>query len=164
MGGTPDRFPGTRHEDEIVLDPQTDGDPTEQGALKYVGGEMRFRDAAGVFNPRTGGSGITAEQHRVLRQLIHFVTTGGPAGGFASGAFYEALPVGPFPTTATWWESNSKVKKIVELTVAWTAANPTEEKWEMYDTDGVTVIARVTDTITYTGAFESGRTRAIWVA
>jgi hypothetical protein len=47
------------------------------------------------------------------------------------------------------------------LTVTYTGAFPTTEEWKMYDTDGSTVLATVTDTISYSGPFETSRTRAI---
>jgi hypothetical protein len=56
MTGTPDRFPGSREETELLLRDQG-SDPTEAGATRYVSGDFRMRDSLGVFNPRTGGSG-----------------------------------------------------------------------------------------------------------
>ena len=106
------------------------------------------------------GSGGAA--HDGLRSLIHFIDSG-PADGFASGAFHEILPFGnPFPTSYIWWESISQIDKIVELTVTRGAGqNPITEVWEMYDTDGSTVLTTVTDTISYSGPFETSRTRVI---
>jgi hypothetical protein len=49
---TPDRFPGSRDEDELILRSQG-SDPTEAGATRYVSGDFRMRDQYGVFNPRT---------------------------------------------------------------------------------------------------------------
>jgi len=107
--------------------------------------------------------GITAAEHRTLRQLIHFIESGGPAEGFATGAYRETLPAAdPFPTSIIWWESNAKLKKIVELTLSYNANKTTStEVWEMYDTDGSTVLATVTDTMSYTTVFETSRTRTI---
>jgi hypothetical protein len=106
---------------------------------------------------------MTQSQHRTLRQLIHFIDEQGPAFGFASGAFREILPAAnPFPTSETWWESAAKLKKIVQETITYNA-NKTiaTDKWEMFDTDGVTVIETVTDTMTYSTVFETNRTRVI---
>ena len=106
------------------------------------------------------GSGGAA--HDALRSLIHFIDSG-PAEGFATGAFHEILPSGnPFPTSYIWWESAAKTEKIVELTVTRGAGQkPVTETWEMYDTDGSTVLTTVTDTISYSGPFPVSRTRAI---
>ena len=109
-----------------------------------------------------GGSGITEGAHNALRVLIHFIDSG-PAEGFASGAFHETLPSGnPFPTSYIWWESVSQIDKIVELTVTRGAGQkPITEVWQMYDTDGSTVLTTVTDAISYSGPFETSRSRAI---
>lgn len=132
-----------------------------EGETVYRGGHFQLKDSEGVFDPRTGG-GISAEQHKTLRQLIHFLDDG-PGEGFASGAYHEILPSGdPFPTSETWWESAAKLKRIVDLTITRNAnKTPATEAWRMYDTDGSTVLATVTDTIAYSGVFETSRTRTI---
>jgi hypothetical protein len=66
-----------------------------------------------------------------------------------------------FPTSEIWWESSSKLKKIVELTTTWAGSKITAEEWKMYDTDGSTVLVTVTDAISYSGVFETTRTRTI---
>ena len=105
---------------------------------------------------------ITPSKHQALRQLIHFIDDG-PTCGFTTGAFKEILPSGnPFPTSYIWYESAAKVKKIVELTVTRnTNKTPATEQWQMYDTDGITVLCTVTDAISYTAVFETSRTRTI---
>jgi len=111
----------------------------------------------------SSGSGITAEQHKALRQLIHFIDRG-PAEGFASGAYMEILPAAdPFPTSIIWWESSSKFKKIVEKAVTWDSIPkvPIQIQWKVYDTDGSSVLSTVTDAISYSGVFETSRTRTI---
>jgi len=109
-----------------------------------------------------GGGGITPSQHETLRQLIHFIDEG-PGDGFASGAFKETLPTGnPFPTSITWYLDVGKTKKLVEKFLIYNSSKfPVTIHWNMYDTDGVTIIHTVIDTITYSTAFESTRTRAI---
>lgn len=154
---TPDRSPGPLIEEEVRLE-DNGADPSVVGALTNNGGELKGRDATGVFNLRTGGTGLTEGAHKILRQLIHFIDQG-PAEGFATGAYSTTSPAGPFPTSVIWY--TAAAKKIVELTVTWTGPVPTTEEWKVYDTDGVTVLATVTDTITYSGLFETGRTRAI---
>lgn len=108
------------------------------------------------------GGGLSAVTHKTLRQLIHFIDDG-PAEGFASGSFKEILPAAnPFPTSEVWWESSSKLKKILELTTTRNAnQTPATEEWKMYDTDGSTVLVTLTDTIAYSGVFETTRTRAL---
>jgi hypothetical protein len=142
----------------------------KQVAIWRDGNDLRIRDTT---NPGTGGAGhslsdmlasstgMTEGEHRLVRQLIHFLDDG-PGEGFPSGCYKETLPAGnPFPTSEIWWESSGKTKKIVELTTTWSGAFITTEEWKMYDTDGSTVLATITDAITYSGAFEHTRTRTI---
>lgn len=163
MGKTPDRRPGHLEEDaEVFLAANASG-PSEAGAFNFDGSDFKFRDSIGTFNPRTGGSGITETQHRTLRQLIHLAEEGGPFEGFASGAYQETLPsADPFPTSIIWWTDNTKVDKIVEETITYNANKTINtDEWKVYDVDGSTVLATVTDTMTYSGVFETSRTRTI---
>jgi hypothetical protein len=109
-----------------------------------------------------GGGGITPAQHETLRQLIHFIDEG-PGDGFASGAFKVTLPLAsPFPTSITWYLSMAMTQKLVEKFITYNASKfPITIHWNMYDTDGVTIIHTVIDTIVYNAAFEANRTRAI---
>jgi len=105
---------------------------------------------------------VDSSEHPALRQLIH-LAGGGPFEGFASGAYLETLPAAsPFPTSAIWWTDSGKTQKIVENTVVYNANKTVAtDTWIAYDTDGTTVLATVVDTITYSGVFETSRTRAI---
>jgi len=107
-------------------------------------------------------SGISANVHRALRQLIHFIDEG-PAEGFATGAYRTMLPaLSPFPTSFIWWESIAQTEKIVEKTYTYNPNKTVSQVvWQMYDTDGVTILVTVTDVITYSGIFETSRTRSI---
>jgi hypothetical protein len=108
-----------------------------------------------------GVGGLTIEAHKAIRQLIHFISDG-PAEGFATGAFKETTGT-VFPTFVAWYVAGSTPPAglIVSLTVTWTGIVPTTEVWKMYDTDGSTILVTVTDTISYSGIFETSRTRAI---
>lgn len=112
-----------------------------------------------------GTSGITALEHQTLRQLIHFIEEG-PGSGFATGAFKEVIG-GLFPTSITWWTSAAKTAKIVEklidrTTFPATNLKPTPITWRVYDAaTGTVVVGEIVDTITYSGAAEVSRTRAV---
>lgn len=160
MPRTPDRRPGALIEDEEIRLITNAIGPTQDGALNYDGTSFVMRDSLGNFNPRSAG-GISAAQHKALRDLIHFIDDG-PADGFASGAYKETTYSGILPTTQIWYEDSGKTQKIVELTVTYTGILPTTEVWKMYDADGITLLLTVTDAITYTGVFETTRTRT-WV-
>lgn len=107
-------------------------------------------------------TGITDDAHASLRQLIH-LANGGPYEGFASGAYREVLPAAnPFPTQVIWWEDSGKTQKIVEKNVVRNSnKTPATVQWKAYAVNGITVVATVTDTITYSGIFELSRTRVI---
>ena len=108
-----------------------------------------------------GGGGITPQEHETLRQLIHFIDQG-PGDGFASGAFKESLPAGPFPTSIIWYLDVAKTKKLVEKFIIYNANRfPVTIHWNMYDYDGITIVHTVIDSITYNAAFESTRIRTI---
>lgn len=148
----------------IVLDDATHVDETT--VINRSGDDMLFKDgnnptAKTLSELIAGSGGLTEAGHRILRQLIHFIDEG-PADGFTSGAYKEILPSAAiFPTSIVWWESSSKLKKIVERTLTWTGPNLTTSVWKVYDTDGSSVLATVTDTISYSGIFETTRTRTI---
>jgi hypothetical protein len=157
MGVTPDRQSGPSVEEELQL---TDEgvDPSVVGAIVHKAGDLLARDSSGIFNLRSG-SGLTASAHRTLRQLIHFIEEG-PAEGFASGA-YRSTTGTVFPSAIVWWTDSGMTDKIVEKLITYTGPNPTTIQWKMYDVDGSTVLATVTDTISYSGPFETSRTRTI---
>lgn len=172
-GGTEtDDFPTSVDKNEDFLDCrgitiQDDSSDDDAVRVSRDGNDMTFLDKNNTVKTLTelvaGSGGLTEDAHKTLRQLIHFIDEG-PAEGFASGAYKEITPTGPFPTSVIWWESSSKLKKIIEQTITWSGPKATSVEWKMYDTDGSTVLATVTDSITYSGIFESNRTRTIAVA
>jgi hypothetical protein len=102
-------------------------------------------NAANWQTPSGGGGGITAEQHRSISQLIHYVE-----GGPDSSAYRETLPAGSaFPTSITWWDSSSKNTKFVEKLITWSGAYPSQIQWKVYS--GGVVQDTLTDTYDYTG-------------
>lgn len=158
MPRTPDRFPGEREEESIQFDTTDPALPIFEGELRYVQGVGFVIYQSGLATPIVGNF-----QHPSLRQLVHLADEGGPFEGFASGAYQETLPsASPFPTSVIWWTSSAKTAKIVEETITY---NPNKtiatDQWKVYDVDGVTVLATVTDTISYSGVFETNRTRTI---
>jgi hypothetical protein len=142
---------------------QPAGGPADEDVLIWRdGSDWKFQDQTTgphtLQDLATGGSGLTADGHKVLRQLIHFIDEG-PAEGFDSGSYREVTGT-VFPTAIVWWESSSKLKKIVEKLITWTGAFPTTVVWKVYDVAGA-LVATVTDSITYSGAFETSRTRTV---
>jgi hypothetical protein len=137
-------------------------------AIWRDGADLRFRDET---NPGSGSGGytlaellagsggLTSDAHKALRQLIHFIEDG-PAEGFASGAYRETTGT-VTPTAIVWYTDSGKTDKIVERLITWSGILPTVDKWKIYDTDGSTVLWTVSDSISYSGIFETSRTRTI---
>lgn len=158
MSRTPDRVPGVADEEGIILE-DMGVDPAVVGEIRLNGVDFKAKDGSGVFNLRSG-AGLTADQHRTLLQLIHFIDEG-PADGFTTGAT-KIVTGTVFPTQNLWRRADST--KLVEQNITWTGVLPTTIQWKMYAADGSTVLATVTDAVAYSGVFETGRTRAIsWV-
>ncbi|MGW8181471.1 MAG: hypothetical protein ACWGQW_22310 [bacterium] len=141
----------------IAYSPTTD--PPEVDDVNQLSAHLAGIDA---YLDNLGQEKLDVDDHRTLRHLIHFIDDG-PAGGFASGAYNETLPVAdPFPTSIIWYTSVAKTAKIVEVTITRNSSKfPTTEEWKMYNVDGTTVLTTVTDAISYSGPFEISRTRTI---
>lgn len=157
-GRTPDEFPGTRKEDVVQI---LSGAyvPTNIGEFAYVSGSgFQFLQDDGIALLRSGA--INSVDHKTLRQLIHLADGGGPFEGFTSGATLEIGPQ-PFPTASIWRTSDTK--KLVQKTITRNSKQiPTTIQWQVFDTNGTSVLATVTDTISYiNNVFETSRTRTI---
>jgi hypothetical protein len=135
------------------------GPADELAAIWREGNNLVAKDPAhGTVNLLdASGSGITEAQHKALLQLIHFIDEG-PAEGFATGAT-KTVTGTVFPTQVLWKRADAT--KLVEQNLTWTGVVPTTIEWKIYAADGTTVLATVTDTVAYSGVFETGRTRAI---
>lgn len=137
----------------------------EAGCSQDGAGRMTFADIENetpvtLSDLVAGAGGLTPDSHKILRQLIHFIDDG-PAEGFDSGAYREITTPGIFPDVITWYTDSGKTHKIVDVSLTWLSAKVTQEQWRVYAVDGSTVLATVTDAISYSGAFEDSRTRTI---
>jgi len=95
---------------------------------------------------------------RVRLESFLWLLTLGPT---LNGAFRETTG-GVFPSSVIWWDTPAKAKKIASLTITRNAnQTPNTEALTAYDTDGVTPVITLTDTITYAGVFETSRVRAV---
>jgi len=171
---TPDEFPGPSIDSEYrITGPDYDIDEDDYGVLTFgADGYFVLEDLFGPFNPRSGESVdyVTEEEHRTLRQLIHFIETNSPGPGFGDGPYAsEVLPAAdPFPTSETWFKTAGDRTAGTGKICRWEAtynANKTfaTEKWIVYKADGLNPAADATDTISYSGTFETGRSRAYTV-
>lgn len=114
------------------------------------------------INQISGGtiSGVTYGQHQTIPHLIHYIDEG-PADGFAQG--YKHVSGYPFTNSIIWYTDNTMTKKIVEKFIYRNTINiPTSIVWNIYSTDGTTVVHTVTDNIYYTNnIYETSRQRTI---
>lgn len=103
------------------------------------------------------GGGITESQ-----RLLALLADGGPMEGYASGSFQEATYQAVLCTSRVWYESSSKLKRIVSREVTFNP-NLTVHTivWKSFSSTSGAVLATVTDTLAYSGIFETSRTRTI---
>lgn len=116
-------------------------------------------NSAGSVKTGTSSGTLTEDGHKVLRQLIHFLPDG-PGDGFSSAPYRDISPPGAvFPTSVTWWLSDAKLIKLLEKTISYNVNKSISSiVWKIYDSSGSLVI-QATDTISYSGIFETSRTR-----
>ena len=136
-------------------------DSRDWGVSGLSNGRMRYNVSTGEFEYSGAGSPWTsvAEAHAALRQLIHFIDNG-PAEGFASGAYRETIGT-VYPTDVIWYDqAGPGRKKIVEKNITWNGVLVATVTWKMYDINEV-LLCTVTDIISYTGIYETSRTRTI---
>jgi hypothetical protein len=106
MPRTPDRFPGERLEESLVLETLLAGEePPDQGGVRFVDGSFSLRDNLGLFNPRAS-SGISEATHQTLDTLVHEI-----AETCSTEVIYN--PVGTV-ASVIYWDSPSKILKIRE--------------------------------------------------
>lgn len=166
-GSESDQFPteANPHEDYldargVTLQDTTSSDSNVRVEREAATNRLKFFDGdfpGGKTLGDLGSTGITESSHKTLLQLIHFIDEG-PAEGFVTGAT-KTVTGTVFPTQVLWRRADST--KLVEKNITWTGITPTTVQWKVYDTDGSTVLATVTDTLTYSGVFETGRSRAV---
>lgn len=124
--------------DEIFFNDGTDEPAAEVGTVRSVNGEFHFRDALGIFNPRTGGSGITEGQHEVLDTLTHWID---------ETNWQEIVRSGGKITNVINWETDAKLKKIRECVIARSGGKVSQLDAIQYDGAGAEKM-RLTGVIT----------------
>jgi len=138
MTGTPDRFPGSRDEDELILRDQG-ADPTTIGATRYVSGDFRMRDSVGVFNPRDGGAGQGGTGLRIIQ--VSLTGDGQAIYQTVTQASWQVVGYMVFPGTTVWGTDGTNCAGFV----AWlTVADATGISLRFYDATNSNVIATVT--------------------
>lgn len=151
MGVTPDRAPGPSLEEELQLEDRTaDGNPTVDGAIRFVGDDFVGKTSSGVKSLTAGGSGgITEPQHEALDTIAHEIV---------EGSYEEYTYSGSRVTNITVWETAAKLKKIREEQYTYSGLRVTQAVTIQYDGAGVESY-RLTETYTYSGSRVSSVTR-----
>ena len=142
MGRTPDRFPGPREDEELVLEERPD-DPPTVGSLRYVTGRFRLRDADGLFNPRIDSAEASA-QHEALDALVHRI---------AEDSHLELVrDVSGRLSSTIHWTDATKTTKVREVVVTRDPQNRVSQLQEkQYDDAGV-LVATLTTVLTRSAA------------
>jgi hypothetical protein len=142
MPRTPDRNPGVSDEEGIVLSDEG-VEPAVVGEVRYNGGAFRMRDGTGVFDPRTGGSGLSPAAHRALDQLVHPI---------AEDSYEEYIYSGIKVTDIIVWTDSGKTQKIRETTFTYSGNKVSTVVTKQYDGAGVLIVGEtMTETFTYSG-------------
>ena len=128
--------------DLFFVDTTADGNPAEEGLVRYVSGDL-VAFLGGVVKSLTTGSGMSAGQHRALDQLIH---------GIAEDSFEEMTYTGNKVTAIIVWTDAGKTTKIREELFTYTGNQATTIVTKQYDVVGALIVGEtMTETLSYTG-------------
>lgn len=128
MPQTPDRHPGPLIEDDEIILTEQASDPPDAGGVRYVGGAFRMKDVLGVFNPRSGGGGITESEHEALDTLTHWIN---------ETNWQEINRTGSKVSSIVNWETSDKLKKVREVLVTRSGGKVSQIDAIQYNTSGV---------------------------
>ena len=136
MGSTPDRFPGRREEEELLLLSEA-SDPTEVGAMRIISGAFRFRDNDGVFNPRL----VDDASHLAVDQFTHLLD---------EDHYGEITRSAGKVTNVYIWTDSGKTRKIRGVTINRSGNEITSVVSKQYDSGGLK------ETLTMTPVYSAG--------
>lgn len=148
MGQTPDRFPG-RREDECLLLDSGSIHPTETGEIRYVQ-NLGFRFLEEGVEKGLTGSGLSEADHEALSTLVHEID---------ATSFDEVLYSGSNnPASYIVWTDSSKTQKIREELYTYSSSRVTQVVTKQYDLTG-SLKMTMTENYTYSGNKVSTVTR-----
>lgn len=137
MPTTPDRFPGSRNEDEVIFSPDA-ADPTSEGAIRFNGSSFRMKDGTGVFDPRTGGTGLTEASHESLDTLTHKLS---------ESHHSDVTRTDGKASSIIQWTDDQKTTKVRETIITRSSGKVSQIVVKQYDGSG-TLKHTMTGTIT----------------
>lgn len=143
MGYTPDDLQGgITDADKVLVNPNAGETAGAEGEVVYNSGSFAMRDSAGVFDPRSGGGGLSEAQHEALDRLTHNVNESG---------YEEFVYTGNLVTAVIFWTSSGKTQKIREELFTYTGNKVTQIVTIQYDGAGVEKERITQGTFNYTG-------------
>lgn len=130
--------------DLLFLDQTAEGNPSEEGIVRLVSGDLVGFVGGSVKSLTQGGSGITPTEHQDLDQLVHSIEEDS----------YEDYTYGLFGRldNVTIWTDSGQTVKIRETQFTYTGLRVTQVVTIQYDAAGLEV-ERVTETINYAFPF-----------
>ena len=140
-----------RVSDLFFTDQSSEGDPSEEGLVRYVSGDLvGYLDGAVVS--LTSGSGLSPASHEVLDTLVH---------NLAESCYFEVTRTGNRISDLTWWTDSGKTVKVREINVTRTSGKISQIVIKQYDAAGAVITGQtLTGTVVRTG----GRVDSItWV-
>lgn len=138
MSPTPDRHPGTLEEERLRLTFDEGKTAEVPGDVVFNGTSFSMRDAEGLFDPRSGGGGITEAQHEALDTLTHWVS---------ETNWQEIVRSGGHVTNVINWETSDKLKKVRECIITRAVGKVSQIDVVQYDATGAEKV-RLTGVIT----------------
>lgn len=129
--------------------------------LQFNDEQKAFLQESGIMEGLEVGQDQLADDINLDLNKLLFYVNEGPVEGFSIG--YKEIIGQPFPTNVTWYSDPLNTKKIVEKIIIRNPIKmPTSITWNLFDSDGTTIIKSLTDSITYTSnVFETSRVRVI---
>jgi hypothetical protein len=138
MGKTPDRFPGTREEDEVQLVPGATS-PSTNGAFSYkTGVGFEFYEEGSIKT--LFGTGITEGSHENLDTLVH---------NLSEDSYEEVVYSSGKVSNVINWTDSGKTTKIREVALTRTSGKVSQIDLIQYDVSGSEKV-RMTGVITRT--------------
>jgi hypothetical protein len=124
---TSDDFPGPNIAEELQLEDRTaDGNPTIDGAVRLVSGDLVAKLPSGVKSLTTG-TGMSEGQHDGLDDLVHWL---------AETNYTEITRSAGKVTNVTAWTDSGKTVKVRELVVTRAAGKVSQLDMIQYDGAG----------------------------
>lgn len=124
---TTDDFPGPNIAEELQLEDRTaDGNPTIDGAVRMVSGDLVVKLPSGIKSLTTG-SGLSEGAHDDLDDLVHWL---------AETNYTEITRSAGKVTNVTAWTDSGKTVKVRELVVTRSAGKVSQLDVIQYDVTG----------------------------